>query len=141
MTTTTILKPGTIVGDTSFHDPARRIRFGVVLAPEPSERVRRIISDDPAIWRPAVAELCAEVWPGDYSALAGTVAPAPVDEDEETATSRCDYCGKSYSIRKVSVAFVHTYTSDSGQGVFTTGIYCSDPCAELSANRSGSSRG
>jgi hypothetical protein len=60
--TTTILKPGTIVGDTSYHDPARRIRFGVVLAPEPSERVRRIISDDPAIWRPAVAEFCAEVW-------------------------------------------------------------------------------
>jgi hypothetical protein len=62
MTTTTTLKPGTIVGDTSFHDPARRIRFGVVLAPEPSERVRRIISDDPAIWRPAVAEVVAEAW-------------------------------------------------------------------------------
>jgi hypothetical protein len=46
------LPPGTIVGDTSLHDPARRIRFGVVLAPEPSERVRRITSDDPAIWRP-----------------------------------------------------------------------------------------
>jgi hypothetical protein len=56
-----VLEPGTIVGDTSFHDPARRIRFGVVLAPEPSERVWRIIDDDPAVWRPAVAELVAEV--------------------------------------------------------------------------------
>lgn len=61
MTTTTILKPGTTVGDTSFHDPARRIRFGVVLAPEPSERVLRIIDDDdPAIWRPAVEEVVRE---------------------------------------------------------------------------------
>jgi hypothetical protein len=57
MMTTTTLKPGTIVGDTGLHDPARRIRFGVVLAPEPSERVRRIIDDDPAIWRPAVEEV------------------------------------------------------------------------------------
>jgi hypothetical protein len=55
------LKPGTIVGDTSFHDPAHRIRFGVVLAPEPSERAWRIIDNDPAIWRPAVEELVAEV--------------------------------------------------------------------------------
>lgn len=62
--TTITLKPGAIVGPPDFHDPDRGIRFGVVLAPEPSERVRRIISDDPAIWRPAVAELCAEVWPG-----------------------------------------------------------------------------
>ena len=46
--------------DTSFHDPARRIRFGVVLAPEPSERVRRIIDDDPAIWQPAVEEVVRE---------------------------------------------------------------------------------
>jgi hypothetical protein len=59
------LEPGTIVGDTSFHDPARRIRFGVVLAPEPSERVRRITDDDPAIWRPAVEELVQEVLKGE----------------------------------------------------------------------------
>jgi hypothetical protein len=56
----TDLKPGTIVGGTSLHDPERRIRFGVVLAPEPSERVRRITSDDPAIWRPAVDEVVRE---------------------------------------------------------------------------------
>lgn len=49
------LPPGTIVGDTSTHGPG--IRFGVVLAPEPSERVRRIIDGDPAIWRPAVEEV------------------------------------------------------------------------------------
>jgi hypothetical protein len=56
--TTTTLKPGAIVGDTSTHGPG--IRFGVVLAPEPSERVRRITSDDPAIWRPAVEEVVRE---------------------------------------------------------------------------------
>jgi len=52
--------PGTIVGDTSMHGPG--FRFGVVLAPEPSEQVRRITSDDPAIWRPAVDELVREAW-------------------------------------------------------------------------------
>jgi hypothetical protein len=62
MTRAEDLPAGTIVGDTSFHDPARRIRFGVVLAPEPSERVRRITFDDPAIWRPAVDELVREAW-------------------------------------------------------------------------------
>jgi hypothetical protein len=58
--TTTTLKPGTIVGPPDFHDPDRGIRFGVVLAPEPSERVQRIIDDDPAIWRPAVEEVVRE---------------------------------------------------------------------------------
>jgi hypothetical protein len=58
MTATTTLKPGTIVGDTSTHGPG--IRFGVVLAPEPSERVRRIVDDDPAIWRPAVDKAVRE---------------------------------------------------------------------------------
>ena len=53
-------KPGTIVGDTSMHGPG--IRFGVVLAPEPSGRVRRITDDDPAIWRPAVDEAVREAW-------------------------------------------------------------------------------
>jgi hypothetical protein len=53
------LPPGTIVGDTSTHGPG--VRFGVVLAPEPSERVRRITADDPAIWRPAVEELVRKV--------------------------------------------------------------------------------
>jgi hypothetical protein len=52
------LAPGTIVGDVSVHGPG--VRFGVVLAPEPSERVRRIIADDPAIWRPAVEDLVRE---------------------------------------------------------------------------------
>jgi hypothetical protein len=141
MTTTTTLKPGTIVGDTSFHDPARRIRFGVVLAPEPSERVKRICSDDPAVWRPAVAELCNLVWP---SGLYTDAAPADlrVDEEDETAASRCDYCGRLFALGKVSLSWRYTYSSEErGQGVFTTGIFCSDPCAEWSANRSGSSRG
>jgi hypothetical protein len=140
MMTTTTLKPGTIVGDTSFHDPARRIRFGVALAPEPSDRVRRIISDDPAIWRPAVAELCAEVWPSGLYPGASSADP-PADDDDGTTNSRCDYCGRLFSVRKAAVHWTHTYNSDEGQGVFTTGIYCSDPCAEWSANRAGASRG
>jgi hypothetical protein len=139
--TTTALKPGTIVGPTDYHDPERRIRFGVVLAPDPSPLVRRIISDDPAIWRLAVAVLCGVVWPqGDYSY--DIPADLPAEDDEETTSSRCDYCGRLFSIRKASVSWRYTYTSDErAQGVFTTGVYCSDPCAEKSASRSGSSRG
>jgi hypothetical protein len=38
------------------------VRFGVVQAPEPTERVNRITDDDPASWRPAVDELVAEAW-------------------------------------------------------------------------------
>ena len=137
----TDLKPGTIVGGTSLHDPERRIRFGVVLAPEPSERVKRICHDDPAIWRPAVAALCAEVWPrGEYPDRAP--AELPSDDTDETAASRCDYCGRTFSLRKAELGWRYTYTSEEhGQGIFTTGIYCSDPCAEWSANRVGTSRG
>jgi hypothetical protein len=137
----TDLKPGTIVGPPDFHDPERRIRFGVVLAPESSERVRRITSDDPAIWRPAVAEFCNEVWPSGHYPDAAP-ADLPADDGEETASSRCDYCGRLFSIRKASVSWRYTYTSEErAQGVFTTGIYCSDPCGEMAASRSGSSRG
>lgn len=53
--------PGTIVGDISLHAPG--VKFGVVLAPEPADRVKRITSDDPAIWRPAVTETVEAVWP------------------------------------------------------------------------------
>jgi hypothetical protein len=59
----TDLKPGAIVGDISLNDPARRIRFGVVQAPAPSERVQRIISTDPEVWRPAVAATVEDIWP------------------------------------------------------------------------------
>lgn len=55
--------PGTVVGDVSLHAPG--IKFGVVLAPEPSDRVRRITSDDPAVWRPAVGELASAIWSRD----------------------------------------------------------------------------
>jgi hypothetical protein len=59
------LKPGTIVGPPSLHDPARNIRFGVVQAPPSSERVKRILSDDPAISRPAIVEAVEAAWPRD----------------------------------------------------------------------------
>lgn len=55
--------PGTVVGDISFHAPG--IRFGVVLAPESSDRVRRITSDDPTVWRPAIGELASAIWSRD----------------------------------------------------------------------------
>jgi hypothetical protein len=55
--------PGTIVGSPQLHAPG--VKFGVVVAPEPSERTKRITSDNPAIWRPAVAELAATVWSRD----------------------------------------------------------------------------
>ncbi len=58
--------PGTIVdAKTARRLEAQgvRVRFGIVLAPEPSERVKRIISDDPAVWRPAIDEVIDEVWP------------------------------------------------------------------------------
>ena len=140
MTITTTLKPGTIVGDTSTHGPG--IRFGVVLAPEPSERVRRIISDDPAIWRPAVAELCAEVWGRvELPRLSAPTVTAVEDDDDAGFSARCDYCGRLFSPRKVAMYWQHTYSSAEGAGVFTTGIFCSEPCAEWSANRAGSSRG
>jgi hypothetical protein len=57
------LTPGTIVGPPSLHDPARNIRFGVVQAPPPSDRVKRITSDDPQEWQSAIAETVEAVWP------------------------------------------------------------------------------
>jgi hypothetical protein len=56
------LTPGTIVGPPSLHDPARNIRFGVVQAPPMSDRVKRIISDDPDVWKPAVGEAVEAAW-------------------------------------------------------------------------------
>jgi hypothetical protein len=58
--------PGTIVDDQTakwLEGQGVPVRFNVVLAPPSSERVRRICSDDPAVWRPAVAELAYETWP------------------------------------------------------------------------------
>jgi hypothetical protein len=135
------LKPGAIVGDTSYHDPARRIRFGVVLAPDPSPLVRRIISDDPAIWRPAVALLCRLAWPaGQYP----DTAPAGAEqvEGDEDYVSRCDYCGTEFSLdKRVQLRWAYTYMTEAGKGLHTTGIFCSEPCARWSDSRSGSTRG
>jgi hypothetical protein len=55
--------PGTIVGDIDLHAPG--VRFGVVLAPASSERVDRITSADPAVWKPAVAEAAKAVYAWD----------------------------------------------------------------------------
>jgi hypothetical protein len=113
--TTTAWKPGTIVGPTDYHDPARRIRFGVALAPEPSERVQRLLDADLGGWHP--------------------------DEDEDYA-ARCDYCGTEFSLDKqVQLRWAYTYMTEAGKGLHTTGIYCSEPCASWSASRTGSSRG
>jgi len=48
-----------------MHAPG--IKFGVVVAPDPSDRVQRITSKDPTIWRPAIDELVEEVWPRSIS--------------------------------------------------------------------------
>jgi hypothetical protein len=113
--TTTALKPRTIVGPPDFHDPERRIRFGVVLAPPPSERVQQIMDADLGGWQP--------------------------DTDDDFV-SRCDYCGTEFSLdRRVHLRWAYTYMTEDGKGLHTTGVYCSEPCAQLSANRSGSSRG
>jgi hypothetical protein len=107
------MTPGMIVGDLGLHGPG--IRFGVTLAPEPSERVQRILNDDPAIWRPMV--------------------------DEEDSYARCDHCGDIFPLKQVQLYWCYVETLDDGRGVFTSGIYCSEPCGEWSANRAGSSRG
>lgn len=88
--------PGTIVGDISLHAPG--VRFGVVLAPESSDRVKRITSDDPAIWKPAIAEYTGAVWSRDEQRAAKDLEEAQqrrygvtgmailgIDEDEEAA--------------------------------------------------------
>lgn len=88
--------PGTIVGDITLHAPG--VKFGVVLAPEPSDRVRRITSDDPAVWKPALAEYAAAVWSRDEAQAAKNLEEAQqrrygvtgmailgIDEDEEAA--------------------------------------------------------
>jgi hypothetical protein len=54
---------------------------------------------------------------------------------------RCDYCGQLANVARVHLYWVYVETLDDGRGVFTTGIYCSEPCGEWSASRSGSSRG
>jgi hypothetical protein len=56
--------PGTVVdGAWRLEAQGVRVRFGVIQTPEPSERVKRTTSDDPAVWRPAVDELVEEIWP------------------------------------------------------------------------------
>jgi hypothetical protein len=58
---------------------------------------------------------------------------------------RCDYCGNLFPLARVVLYWVHVDTledgSEDGLEVCTTGIYCSEPCGEWSANRLGTSRG
>jgi hypothetical protein len=59
----------------------------------------------------------------------------------EDYCARCDYCGGIFSIRQVRLSWRYVETLDDGRGIFTTGIYCSEPCGEWSASRAGASRG
>jgi hypothetical protein len=106
-----VVTPGVIIGDLGFHGPG--VRFGVTLAPEPSERVRRILAD---------------------------TQPQP-EMDEENSYARCDHCGDIFPLKQVQLYWCYVETLDDGRGIFTSGIYCSEPCGEWSANRGGSSRG
>jgi hypothetical protein len=59
--------------------------------------------------------------------------------DEDVA--RCDYCATLFPPQQVVLYWVHTYTLDDGRGVVTTGVYCSEPCGQMSTSRVGTSRG
>jgi hypothetical protein len=55
--------------------------------------------------------------------------------------ARCDYCGDLFPIGQATLYWVHSYDSEDGREVCTTGIYCSDPCGEWATSRVGTSRG
>jgi hypothetical protein len=55
--------------------------------------------------------------------------------------TRCDYCGEIFPTRQVRLYWAYVETLDDGRGIFTTSIYCSEPCGEWSASRAGASRG
>jgi hypothetical protein len=59
----------------------------------------------------------------------------------EDSYARCDYCGTIFPIPQVKLYWTYVDTLDDGRGMFTTGIYCSEPCGQWSANRAGASRG
>jgi hypothetical protein len=61
--------------------------------------------------------------------------------DDGGAYTRCDYCGEVFPIGRRELYWVYVETLDDGRGMFTTGIYCSEPCGAWAANRSGASRG
>lgn len=61
--------------------------------------------------------------------------------DDDGQYTRCDYCGDVFPIRRVVLYWVYRETLEDGRGVFTTGIYCGEPCGEWSAYQFGSSRG
>jgi hypothetical protein len=59
-----------------------------------------------------------------------------------TRVARCDYCGNLFPIQRATIYWAHVETLEDGESeVCTTGIYCSEPCGEWSANRAGASRG
>jgi hypothetical protein len=60
-------------------------------------------------------------------------------DDERYA--RCDYCGQVFPTRRARLYWVHVETLGDGREPCTTGIFCSEPCGELSASRVGASRG
>jgi hypothetical protein len=110
------LKPGDIVGDTDYHDPELGVRFGVVVAPEPSEYVSQLISGEQE-------ELEAAFYDGDER------------------FTRCDYCGRVFENTKAKDYWVHSGILSNGRELTATGTFCGEPCAEWSDFRGGSSRG
>jgi hypothetical protein len=58
-----------------------------------------------------------------------------------SAFYRCDYCYQLTPTAEVKLYWVLIDLLDDGSGVYTSGLYCSDPCAELSSSRAGTVRG
>jgi hypothetical protein len=61
--------------------------------------------------------------------------------EDDGLWARCDYCGNVFPVRDVKLYWCYVETREDGRGIFTTGIYCSEPCGYWSANRVGASRG
>jgi hypothetical protein len=58
-----------------------------------------------------------------------------------SAFYRCDYCYELTPLVLVKFGWVLIDLLDDGSGVFTSGLYCGDPCAEMSSSRAGTVRG
>jgi hypothetical protein len=132
------LKPaGAVVGGIEHHEEPG-IRFGVVVAAEPTGWVARLLDDDPAVWGPALAEICAAAWPTwePFTTPTGTAQP-PL----EGSAARCDYCARLFEPRHARGYWEHADTLDDGTGVLVTGTYCSEPCGQAAVHRAGSTRG
>jgi hypothetical protein len=61
--------------------------------------------------------------------------------DDDGVWTRCDYCGAIFPVREVKLYWCYREMLSDGRGIFTTGVYCSEPCGEWSASPVGSTRG